>query len=175
MDGSTRPCAGVSLAAEPSPDVEGCPREPFPPRLSGRPAGLPSASAVAAFLLPVSLLALPSPADTEVFTPGTAGADEEHIATGVDLAAGPGSPSPWPMSCLVGSLRQVVSVLQVRQPTTGFYTRPSRRISSSGYGVCLLSRWNLRLKSDITAATGACRARIAAASSGIPVGRLPSA
>lgn len=47
------------------------------------------ASAVAALLLPVSLLVLPSPADANVLTPGTAGAEEEHIATGVDLVAGP--------------------------------------------------------------------------------------
>ena len=51
--------------------------------------GLPAASAVTALLLPVSLLASPSPADAEVFTPGAAGADEEHIATGVDLVSGP--------------------------------------------------------------------------------------
>lgn len=63
----------------------------------------------------------------------------------------------------------------VRQQMEELYIPPSRPISSSGYGVFLLWRWNLPLKSDITAAIGACRARIAAASSGIPVGRLPSA
>src|SRR5438128_9853897 len=63
----------------------------------------------------------------------------------------------------------------VRQEKEELAIPPSRRISSSGYGVSLLWRWNLRLNSDITAAIGACRARIAAAFSGIPVGRLPAA
>jgi hypothetical protein len=34
----------------------------------------------------------------------------------------------------------------------GIHQPPSWRISSSGYGVCLLWSWNLRLKSEITAA-----------------------
>ena len=61
----------------------------YPPRPPGRPGSLPAASAVAAFLLPVSLLVPAPPADAEALTPGAAGADEEHIATGVDLVAGP--------------------------------------------------------------------------------------
>ena len=36
---------------------------------------------------------------------------------------------------------------------------PTRRISSNGYKVSLLSRWSLREKSDITAASGACRVK----------------
>lgn len=75
----------------PSPALtwKGAPVIRFPPRLPCRPAGLPAASAVAALLLPVPLLVSPSPAEAEVLTPGTAGTDEEHIATGVDLVSGP--------------------------------------------------------------------------------------
>ncbi|WP_239643777.1 phosphodiester glycosidase family protein [Nocardiopsis kunsanensis] len=58
----------------------------FPPRLSGRSAGFPVAAAVATLLLPVPLLVPASPADAEAPIPGAA---EEHIATGVDLVAGP--------------------------------------------------------------------------------------